>query len=141
MQSSNGYGVTDASRTLDVLAHALTELSEALAAEREVLADPGAKGLDAVSAHKRQAVIAVERAERARQELAPDSAGELWDRVLRLAEHCRHQNLTNGALLALRKRHADRLLGALRGDQQPATYGAEGFVVATGELGRTRVTA
>ena len=140
MTPETGSVVTDPERAIDVLWHALSELSRTLGAEREALTDLRAD-IDAVGARKRQAVLAVEAAEQVRRAGAPHCRGERWDAVLVLAERCRHQNLTNGALLALRKRHTDRLLASLRGQTEPGLYGASGYVATPSATGRSHVSA
>ena len=138
MTDKQQSALTDSQRAVDVLWHALSELSGILAAERDALADLRTD-ITTIGERKRVAVHAVEDAERVRRSL--EATGPRWDAVLALAEQCRHQNLTNGALLALRRRHTDRLLARLRGHEEPSTYGATGYVAGPPATGRSHISA
>ena len=127
-------------RALDVLAHALTELRDILLEEREALADVRAD-IEAIGERKRIAVQAVEAAEQTRREHGIAAAGARWSDVQALAEACRHQNLTNGALLALRKRHTARLLAQFSGQNDITTYEASGHVAGLDARGRAHISA
>ena len=54
-----------------------------------------------------------------------------WLQLLEIATECNSLNLTNGAIISLRRQHTDSQLAVLRGtDSQTETYGREGIDTA-----------
>lgn len=51
---------------------------------------------------------------------------QLWTELLDLAEACRRQNQSNGALVDTQRRHVQRALDILRGEPDATTYGPDG---------------
>ncbi|MEM8983248.1 MAG: flagellar export chaperone FlgN, partial [Pseudomonadota bacterium] len=130
MNSQGRLNSQASERELRIVQHALMELRDALVAERRALTDPDADELNRASVRKRMALQAFEASDVERYIAQRDSLGPDWDSVLSLAEECRHANLTNGALLATRKRHTEKLLRLLRGSDSRSTYSQTGAVLS-----------
>ncbi|MEM1261530.1 MAG: flagellar export chaperone FlgN [Pseudomonadota bacterium] len=131
MTSQGRLNSEAARRELVVVRQALVELRDALATERRALTDPNANELERAAERKRAALGAFELTDIVDVTAQRRPHGSEWDAVLALAEECRHANLTNGALLATRKRHTEKLLGLLRGsDARSSTYSQSGIVAS-----------
>lgn len=136
---------------VSALHDALAKLSTELSAESKSLADPAIGDLDKNLSEKQRLLQTIDDLERLRRSicenagLAPEPEAMLshidsffkqqplaenWESVMELLERCQQQNLTNGAILHLRRRFASNALGVLRGNSSDDVYSATGSVAA-----------